>query len=500
MYSFVNKLIQNKFYILHFTFYILLILTFSSCSNSTESNKGNLSGVINLENMEDHSGIVVAVYDLAILDTTIVRINNEYPQIGVHINQHTEFDHRLQPPLYKTTTNASGSFEIKDITTGTYNIVAIKDGWGFKYITDYSIGKGDNSIQNVTLFSQQFFSGVIDQDLVFETDHHYIIEDDTEVRPNNSVIIQPGSIIRINPGVDFTINCSFSAQGEENNMFWVTSNDGFTEPLTIDDEIEIYNSFVLSSVASVPEEVIEWGKWDYANIAYLNNLPNITFNNSLYYKNKIGISSLTQDSTFCKNSIFANNSLIGLNYYNNIQGKIEKNIFLENNTACEVKHRFCGTIENNNFSNNETGCHMWSFHGSILHNDFKYNSVNDIKFVGNNDNIPNQFNVTRNIFSNGFGLYHVTPGSSYGDISQLNINHNNFENSMFFIKYYSSLIDNPINMQFNFFNGFDNLTQIFEKIKDINNQDISYDLIIIEPYETTLIQNAGIKLGNKYLN
>ncbi len=121
---------KNKnFYILHFTFYILLILTISNCSSTTEASKGDLTGIVNLEGIEDHSGIIIAIYDLAVLDPDIVSINQQYPHIGVIINQHTEFDHRLQEPVKYTETDAEGYFEIKKIPTGKYNIVVMKDGW-----------------------------------------------------------------------------------------------------------------------------------------------------------------------------------------------------------------------------------------------------------------------------------------------------------------------------------------------------------------------------------
>ena len=65
---------KYKFYILHFAFYIIFIpILFGilGCSSPTEIPTGELSGVVNLEGMQDHSGIVIALYDLAYLDTTI---------------------------------------------------------------------------------------------------------------------------------------------------------------------------------------------------------------------------------------------------------------------------------------------------------------------------------------------------------------------------------------------------------------------------------------------
>ena len=102
------KLIQNsKFKIQHLITPILFFLLLS-CSSPTETPKGSLSGTVNLEGLSDHSNITVAIYDLAVLDPEIVSINQQYPHIGVIINQHTEFDHRLQEPVKYTETDAEG--------------------------------------------------------------------------------------------------------------------------------------------------------------------------------------------------------------------------------------------------------------------------------------------------------------------------------------------------------------------------------------------------------
>lgn len=50
-------------------------------------------------------------------------------------------------------------------------------------------------------------------------------------------IYQPGAVVRINPGKDLTIHGNLKAQGEENNMFWITSNAGFEN-----DELLMFNS------------------------------------------------------------------------------------------------------------------------------------------------------------------------------------------------------------------------------------------------------------------
>ena len=53
---------SKKNHILHFAFYIVitpLLLLILSCSSTTEITKGELSGIVNLEGMQDYSGINV---------------------------------------------------------------------------------------------------------------------------------------------------------------------------------------------------------------------------------------------------------------------------------------------------------------------------------------------------------------------------------------------------------------------------------------------------------
>jgi len=85
----------------------LYILLLNSCT--TEPQTGSLTGTVNLEGETDHSGITLGIYELVTLDTTITRINNEYPHIGIKISQYTEFDHRFGNLTKYTQTDANGS-------------------------------------------------------------------------------------------------------------------------------------------------------------------------------------------------------------------------------------------------------------------------------------------------------------------------------------------------------------------------------------------------------
>jgi hypothetical protein len=98
-------------------FFLLLTSSFllSSCSQSSSPKEDTVtfSGTITLEDTTDFSGVKVSLYKPVELDTALVRINQEYPNIGVQISQETEFNHRRHEPLHTTQTKTGVSEEIE---------------------------------------------------------------------------------------------------------------------------------------------------------------------------------------------------------------------------------------------------------------------------------------------------------------------------------------------------------------------------------------------------
>jgi hypothetical protein len=587
---------------IHYTFYILIIITLSACSSTTEVPKGSLSGTVHLEDETDHSGIIVAVYDLAELDSDIVSINQEYPHIGVIISQHTEFDHRLQTHVKYSETDAAGNFEIKKIPTGTYNLVAMKAGWGFRYIYEFEIEKGENALtpspsprgrgeeltpqsssrmlsglrpdrptplfnpiegehkevplrlvaseyhedgkngvlirhrreliypveslystgkgvnldrrgsdlnlypqqnrtSDFTLFPEQHISGDWLEDVSVEPWHHLVIDDDTNLVPGTSLTLGPNAVIRINPGCDLKIYGEIYAQGEENNMFWITSNDGFDSSLLLTtyfprEELSQYNFLELSSIASVSGDLIEWGKFDFANTCLLNQVNNLHMQNGIFRNSGCGFySSLNlaeNDSTFCINILCENvmgESGGGIYYLNVNNGAIEKSILYNCYNGAKIKDQFEGSVFNNKFLENTNGIFILHFVGDIHNCEFELNDK-DILYTGNHyQNEVKEVNIYLNVFSSIFGLYTIGL-DSYIYYSPININYNNFHNTSYFIYcyYYRGGYINAIN---NCFDTLNSEEQIMEKITE--EDTFGYEIIVdIIPFETNIIEDAGI--------
>ena len=74
-----------------FRFFLLFLLPTSyfllfSCSSLTNPDKTTISGTVKLEGQTDYSGVKVSLYKLVDLDRTLVRINQQYPNISIHIS------------------------------------------------------------------------------------------------------------------------------------------------------------------------------------------------------------------------------------------------------------------------------------------------------------------------------------------------------------------------------------------------------------------------------
>ena len=133
-----------KFYIqTTLTLLFICLIAHVTCHKTpTEPNTGALTGKVLLEGESNHSGITVALYELAELDTAIVGYNQRFPNVAFPISQVTEFDHRFAEDVAETKTKADGTFKLEVLEEGTYNFVAQKQGFGWKYIYHVRIKNG----------------------------------------------------------------------------------------------------------------------------------------------------------------------------------------------------------------------------------------------------------------------------------------------------------------------------------------------------------------------
>ena len=472
-----GKNMNNK--ILIFILCSLIFFTITFCSN-TGPQTGTLSGTINLEGQSDHSGIIIGIYKLAELDPDIVEANQKWPHIGVIINQMTEFDHRFGTLIKTGETDASGYFEIKDIPTGVYNVVAIKDSFGFRYIYNVQINDGNNELSaknkdkrskiksenstdvlnlsslvfdlnnrtsDLTLFPETTISSDISTPTTFLSHHHYIIEQDIIV--DDELIIQPGAVVRLNEGKEITSYGTFNAVGEYENFIWFTKNDGFSENLST---IEPDSNYIWDRVALEPysQAQVQWCKFDWANIGLLNHINGFEISNCIFRNSQCGFKAEGVDSTFCSNLLcdrITNGSCAGI-YYNQVTiGQIEKSVIndcchgikVKNETSPKIINNYvneCGLGIHISFSSSpdvyfnelykcEMGIEVQSFaHPNITRNNF-FNNIGiftsrTIEFYYNNLNCS-LYTIKLCLFSTGFGVDIYAPNNYYYTISEIEI-------------------------------------------------------------------------------
>ena len=168
--------------------YLVGIILLISCSDSTSSeNTVTIRGTVFLEGRNDNSGVKVRLYRPVELDTTVVRLNEKYPTIGVSISQKTEFDHRSEKALYTTTSKSDGSWEINNVTAENHHIVAEKDSFGWKY--SYNIDS-HSKINLDTLYKSLYFTNILSNDI--SVNNSFLVIDD--------LFIPEGRVLRIGNG------------------------------------------------------------------------------------------------------------------------------------------------------------------------------------------------------------------------------------------------------------------------------------------------------------
>jgi len=428
----------------------------SSCSN-TGPQTGTLSGTINLEGQSDHSNITIGVYKLAELDPDIVAINQEYPFIGVIINQHTEFDHRFGTLVKAGETDASGYFEINDIPTGIYNVVAIKDSFGFRYIYNVQINSGENLLQrkkdkderkkledensfnllplsfnlegskaDLTLYPATIISADITTATIFESYHHYIIEQDIKI--DDELTIEPGAVIRLNDRVKLTINGDLTAEGRVDNFIWFTSNDSIfsSSVFRFPSSVSLYEYNRVELDGTLNKEVA-YCKFEHAGTGLLSKVNGFEISDCIFRESQCGFKVESVDSAFCSNLLckdIYNDSFAGI-YFNQVShGLIKKNIIIDCEDGINIKVESSPYVINNYINSCNTGIDISFYSSSNIHNNEIYCFNYSIYIAHLSYPIIEKNNVNSTV---GIGMF------NFGD-KKSEIHYNNLNCSIYAIK------------------------------------------------------------------
>jgi hypothetical protein len=439
--NFLRTILKTRSYIL--ISIIVLILAFLCNSCSTNANKGTISGTVMLVNDTDnpslnpvdYAGVTVALYKTAELDTTLVRINQQYPQIGVQITQETEFDHRNFNPLKVVSTDAEGKFRFPSLTAGNYNLVLWKTDWGIRYICSVRAEeKENNNLGTIELYpATSYNSTIVSEPTIFKSDHSYFVL--TDVNFMSSVEFQPRTQIFINPACMLKFYGAITTPEftSSQDMWKITSGKDIysTAQITMDfdnyystvnfygEQVNIKSGFVSYGDNALNSINVSSSEMNYMVFRDCGTaLTIIQGNVNIEY---LVVSHCNDTGIFCASDVDSNtNVLITKCTINNIVKSgicIQKagsyninNCYLNNNYHNIFIDNSNGIIINNEFNLGYSYVYFYnSFHNEIHYNNF-YDAEIGLRLRGRINNINNN-NFYRSSQSFIFILYTEPPYS-----------------------------------------------------------------------------------------
>jgi len=449
-------------------FNLASLILFSCSKNGTESNDNTItvSGKVTLEGQSDHSGVTVRLYKPVTLDTALVRINRQYPNIGVQISQETEFDHREQTASYSTTTNASGDWRIEKVEKGSYNVVAEKNGFGWGYVLDLPAGNAST----MQLNSEKPYSGTYNsQNLVFENDFiringNTLFDQNSQItfRGNNYIVFNSNQLNLIfQGGVNFQNSLA---------LFLLTANDNVNCRFIIENNnnLQIKNITVQDGL----EVIIRNSKVDLRNSIFYNP-------EDIALRVSIGSGNIS--------NCLMRNSKAGLNLDQIVYIANEKNIYFQNQGDVYTDFIDSSLFKNNMFYDSDLNLDLVSTNSNIQNNEF-YKSEQNISIADVSD-----ISVDNNHFKGNTNNIRLNSVSHQFFVVDFLAKQNNFietNNYIIFVAAAAPRLDTLYAI--NNYWGTPNESTIQEKIYD--GHDISSDkYVIYSPFLLTEVASAGIK-------
>ena len=428
-------------YLLIFSFFI-----FSGCSQSpTETDEGiTFSGTVTLEGETDYSGVTISLYEPVELDTALLRVNQQYPNIGIQISQEIAFDYRKQTAVKSNTSNTGGSWKIAGVKAGTYHIVAEKDGFGWEIV--YNKQSGSTHFE---LNKEVILTSMTGSEYTFESGKTYVIKNqDVFLLDMNSLNFEAGSKIVFTSNNDLNI---INSQVVFLNSGWVdiTGDPGITNAKMIVEGSSVFISglkfyamnngitfndcsksiiqnsyFSRNGKAFLPEFC---DSMRVENIIVANNtdgiLPqagNMTITNNIFYNNNKGLESLTS-AIQLSNSLFLEN-FIGATFISGNKSRVE----------------YCEFDRNENSSLNIIGVSLF-----IFHNNFK-NDKNCSIYVGSEYQSTDVCKPRIN-YNNLFGDKYAV--SQLGNPYYSGLNYGNYFSIDASVNYWDSVIEAEIQIR-----------------------------------------------------
>lgn len=382
----------------------------------------------------DYSGITVSLYSLAELDSTLLRINQTHPSIGVQITQETEFDHRLISPLRHTQSNADGSYEISGVSSGRYNLVFSCEQWGIVYRHNVSIGRRteDRKQETVNLYPLQILTNPFYADYVFKKDHTYHIERD--VHFNGHVTMEGGALIELGDGIKLILESSISKSGEGFTKFCGIIGDAGSSSY-------LWNSIELLSSGNEIRDIIICGSFTGLVLQGANNVVSnsiIRNSNQGCFLTGIGsrfshtlidniadralslnLSEGQEQSSFQVDKSIIKSALIGIRTVGNAV-RIVDNYFIDNGSAIFSNKNY-HEIQYNNFDRNDRAVVCAGSDIPIKYNNFYDGNRRCISFAFEYySSISNPLISQNNFYPKTGTVIYLYPGTTSCDVDARN--------------------------------------------------------------------------------
>jgi hypothetical protein len=476
--AFFTSIFCESFKLLHIFLSILLLFALLSCSNPNEVEKASITGKVLLvgdkdtpENeLNDYSDVTISLYNLVVLDTNLVRLNREYPNIGVKISQETEFDFRVSEPVKTVKSDSKGYFKIDKVASREYNLVVSKPNWGPRVLYNVAVSKANNAeLGEIGLYPVVELPMFISEPFVFKKDRTYIAKQDVTL--GNSNVFEGNSQILLGPNcnLNFTTASTEGSIGytrfdtlEKTGQQWGGLN--FTKPDTHLSGLQIRNSLrgtvFLSGNSSLKNSIVEYT----VDGSYLKGV-NIALSNILFRDNTSQCVRLDPKEKNTGITIFY---------------ELTRSIFKDNSVGVRTQGQPV-SINNNYFVGNETG--IVSF--------YSYHEIQNNEFFMNEDGIVctgATIEVVRNIFYDN----RASVGIKFAYQAMLSnpiITQNNFiQHKGYAIKLEDARIKGDIDAANNYWSVADVDRMIF----DVNDYSpIKYEVIYL-PKASKSYEDAGI--------
>lgn len=401
----------------YFIFSLLIlvsIFSFACTKNLTNTETFIISGVVTLEGETDYSDITVALYAPAELDTAIVNMHKRFPSVGFELTQAAVFDHREAAPVYTTKTDKEGKYTLANLPGGEYNLVASRDGFGWRYI--YNINS-ETQPADIKLLPEIEVQGTLDLYTIWGAYQHVIVKGDVIVPEGGILVVDKGAVVRVAGYYGIEVRGEMRTNGDAGNFIAFTGCMN-NESLNYWDGMRFNNAKNTEIHHCVLDHSTTGIVFKNAELIKLHNLylssnkyiaitlvetDNINFANNICTDNEKALYIQNSSEAVIKNNFFVHH----IEAFENeaTESVIQNNYFFDNSTGLHLQHRPSATVQHNEFADNEKGI-FCAGSDPIIENNTFYKNYMAIHIGTEYNSINSQPEVIfNNIFKNTYSIY-----------------------------------------------------------------------------------------------